>query len=669
MQFLQLSVRAKILALPTLAGISALVALGTAVYFGHRTQNDLALMERGYYAALDQSRAAEADLTAIQRGLQDAVAASDSSALAGTDSLASRLRGRLLEAKANPVAKADAQDRLVALADVYYTTARPASQRMIASAAGDTTVSQDSVMASVQAMTQALNALRDSLSAHTRTAEAQVREAFATTRAHQAQTTPALSAILLSGVALLIVITWVLVRGIMVALRGMARAATGIARGDVEQTVSLRSRDELGALAEAFRGMIAYVKDIAGAADALAQGDLTASVAPRSEQDVLAHSMTRVAGTLRGATGEIQELIAAAQAGDLSRRGDASGYQGAYAQLVRGANEMLDALVAPQTEASDVLARVADNDLTARMTGAYRGDHAALQASLNQALDNIVAALGDVASASGRVASSAARIGTSSESLAAGTTEQAASLEEMAASLTELAGQAQQSAQHGEEARTATATAREAAGAGRSGMTRLGAAMHRIEGSAVATAKIVKTIDEIAFQTNLLALNAAVEAARAGDAGRGFAVVAEEVRALALRSAEAARQTSALIEESVRNAREGVTLNGEATARFEQIAREIERANGMMSEIATASARQADGVAQITAGTEQLNRATQHNAASADEFASTATALTREARALRAALDAFQLDGQDEHAAYDTYEEDETEAFDTRFAR
>ncbi|MGZ8414708.1 MAG: HAMP domain-containing protein, partial [Gemmatirosa sp.] len=482
MQFLQLSVRAKILALPTLAGISALVALGTAVYFGHRTQNDLALMERGYYAALDQSRAAEADLTAIQRGLQDAVAASDSSALAGTDSLASRLRGRLLEAKANPVATADAQDRLVALADVYYTAARPASQRMIASAAGDTTVSQDSVMASVQAMTQALNALRDSLSAHTRTAEAQVREAFATTRAHQAQTTPALSAILLSGVALLIVITWVLVRGIMVALRGMARAATGIARGDVEQTVSLRSRDELGALAEAFRGMIAYVKDIAGAADALAQGDLTASVAPRSEQDVLAHSMTRVAGTLRGATGEIQELIAAAQAGDLSPRGDASGYQGAYAQLVRGANEMLDALVAPQTEASDVLARVADNDLTARMTGAYRGDHAALQASLNQALDNIVAALGDVASASGRVASSAARIGTSSESLAAGTTEQAASLEEMAASLTELAGQAQQSAQHGEEARTATATAREAAGAGRSGMTRLGEAMHRIEG-------------------------------------------------------------------------------------------------------------------------------------------------------------------------------------------
>jgi methyl-accepting chemotaxis protein len=643
MRFPQLSIRAKILALPTLAGLSALVALGTAVYFGHRTQADLALMERGYYAALDQSRAAEADLTALQRGLQDAVAASDTSALAGTDSVASRLRSRLVGAKANPVAKADAQDRLALLAGAYYAAARPASQRMIAAAAGDTTVSQDSVMAGVQAMTQALNALRDSLASHTRTAEVQVREAFATTRAHQAQTTPALSAILLSGVALLVVITWVLVRGIMVALRGMARAATGIARGDVEQTVTHRSNDELGALAEAFRGTITYVRDIAGAADRLAQGDLSGSVTPRSETDVLAHSMARVAETLRGATGEIQSLITGAREGDLSHRGDAAAYQGAYAALVRGANDMLDAMTAPLGEASDVLARVADRDLTTRMTGTYRGGHAVLQASLNSALDNIVRALDDVASTAGRVADGASRISGASESLATGTIEQAASLEEVAASLAELGGQAQQSARHGQEARTLTSTAHDTADQGRGGMARLADAMGRIQTSAESTARIVKTIDEIAFQTNLLALNAAVEAARAGDAGRGFAVVAEEVRALALRSAEAARQTGELIEQSVGNAREGVALNAEAMARFDAIAREIAQASGAMEEIAAAGARQADGVAQITSATDQMNRATQHSAASADEFAETAVGLAREADALRGALGAFRL--------------------------
>jgi methyl-accepting chemotaxis protein len=174
-------------------------------------------------------------------------------------------------------------------------------------------------------------------------------------------------------------------------------------------------------------------------------------------------------------------------------------------------------------------------------------------------------------------------------------------------------------------------------------MQRLSEAMEKIKASSDSTAKIVKTIDEIAFQTNLLALNAAVEAARAGDAGKGFAVVAEEVRNLAMRSAEAAKNTANMIEESVRNAEGGVALNLEVLAKLQEINGQANKVGEMMAQISSGSEQQQSGIDQITTAMEQMNQLTQQNAASSEESASAAEELSGQAEELRTMVAQFKL--------------------------
>jgi methyl-accepting chemotaxis protein len=193
------------------------------------------------------------------------------------------------------------------------------------------------------------------------------------------------------------------------------------------------------------------------------------------------------------------------------------------------------------------------------------------------------------------------------------------------------------------EAKGVAEAARGSADKGMESMDRMSSAINRIKSSSDSTAKIVKTIDEIAFQTNLLALNAAVEAARAGDAGRGFAVVADEVRNLAMRSAEAAKNTANLIEDAVRNSENGVAINSEVLKNFQEIAEKTNKVTQVVAEIAAASEQQDEGISQVNRAVEQLNLLTQQNAANAEESASAAQEMSSQSEEMRSMVANFKL--------------------------
>lgn len=232
---------------------------------------------------------------------------------------------------------------------------------------------------------------------------------------------------------------------------------------------------------------------------------------------------------------------------------------------------------------------------------------------------------------SDQMASSASQVAASSQQMAEGASEQAASLEEVSASLQEVSSMTSQNADNAKQTDQVAGLAFNAAQKGVDAMERMTEAIGMIKHSADETARILRTIDEIAFQTNLLALNAAVEAARAGDAGKGFAVVAEEVRNLAKRSADAAQNTASLIDQAKANADNGVSVAEEAAGFLREIETNVGNVKELITQVANASDEQSTGINEITTAVDQLDSATQSNAANAEESAAASEELSGQA--------------------------------------
>ena len=287
--------------------------------------------------------------------------------------------------------------------------------------------------------------------------------------------------------------------------------------------------------------------------------------------------------------------------------------------------------------------RLKAGDLTARLETAFPSAYEGLRGDFNRAIAGLEAAMGEVVDGAGGLRAGAREISGAIEDLSARTERQAASLAETAVALGQVSASVKRTAEGANEANAAVIDSRAVADRSSQVVGRAAEAMSQIESSSAKVSQILGVIDEIAFQTNLLALNAGVEAARAGDAGRGFAVVAQEVRALAQRSAEAAKEIKGLISESSDHVRSGVTLVGEAGAALGDIVERVGLIGGLMEQIAQSSRQQAAGLAEVDLAVGQMDQVIQQNAAMAGQATAASRGLADDAVRLEAQVEHFQV--------------------------
>ncbi|HWA60663.1 MAG TPA: methyl-accepting chemotaxis protein [Caulobacteraceae bacterium] len=289
------------------------------------------------------------------------------------------------------------------------------------------------------------------------------------------------------------------------------------------------------------------------------------------------------------------------------------------------------------------LAQLEGGDLTFRLTERFPDAYAKLHSDFNAAMDKLQAVLRDIVGRADAIRSDAGQIASAADDLSRRTEHQAASLEETAAAMEEITATVRKSAEGAAATRTTVGRTRDEAERSGEVVGHTVAAMTGIETSSREIAQIIGVIDEIAFQTNLLALNAGVEAARAGEAGRGFAVVASEVRALAQRSADAAKEIKTLISSSGGQVERGVTLVSETGAALRSIADGVAQMSRLVEEIAASSQEQASGLAQVNRAVEEMDKVTQQNAAMVEQSTAAAASLNAEAEDLARLVGRFRV--------------------------
>ncbi|NEX23523.1 HAMP domain-containing protein [Thiorhodococcus mannitoliphagus] len=343
------------------------------------------------------------------------------------------------------------------------------------------------------------------------------------------------------------------------------------------------------------------------------------------------------------AEAELDALLDAVALGDFSRRLTVEGKTGFFRDLAEGMNKLTEIVARAIEDVSVVLRALARADLTQRIDRRYKGRFAELKDDSNATVERLEDLVEQIRGTTDAIHTAAREIAAGNADLSERTEAQASSLEETASSMEELSATVKQNAQNAKSASTFAETANTKAVAGGGLVQQVVTTMSGIEESSHKIADIIAVIDSIAFQTNILALNAAVEAARAGEQGRGFAVVANEVRTLAQRSSQAAREIKSLIEDSVKRVESGSVLVSQAGSTMEDILGSFQQVVGLVSEIAASSREQEAGISQVAQAVTEMDEMTQRNAALVEEAAAAAESLEEQTRDLSQTVSVFRL--------------------------
>ncbi len=413
-------------------------------------------------------------------------------------------------------------------------------------------------------------------------------------------------------------------------------------RGHLSARLNIDRGDEIGVMAKT---LDKFAEDLQvmfiGTLNRISDGELGMEVPSVDDKDELGAGLKKTIVSLKAVVDAMRKISEGDLSMKIEQKNDKDEVSGALIKTVKSLRTLII------DDGGRVLQAAANKDLSQRLTYTYEGDFNKMKDNINTVVQSLDDALKQVAEAVVQVSSASAQISGESRGLAEGSSDQSSAIEEVSASLEEISSMTKQNADNSNQAKVLAAETRLAADEGDTAMKRMAEAIYEIKASADNTAKIIKTIDDIAFQTNLLALNAAVEAARAGEAGKGFAVVAEEVRNLALLSADAAKNTANMIEESLEKADGGVKITQEVAKSLTKIVECAGKAGDIIAEIAVASKEQSSGIEQVNIAVVQMSHVTQRNAAVSEQCASASRELSEQAAVLSDMVREFKLSAVD----------------------
>ena len=392
----------------------------------------------------------------------------------------------------------------------------------------------------------------------------------------------------------------------------------------------------------------AFVKPLkmaAGTIDSIGKGNIPPKITEHysGEFEKLKMNLNACIDAINRLVSDARMLVSSCIDGNLDTRASIEMHQGNYADIILGINQTMDAIINPMKESQDVLKKMANGNLNVEIKGNYKGDHAIIKNAINNTLDSLNKIMHQVSIVTANVADASTQLEKANQSLSVNIQGQTAAVEAISSGLYQTESQIKLNANNSKTANQLASETNNAAIRGKEEMEHMSKAMNEISDSSQNISKIIKVIDEIAFQTNILALNAAVEAARAGQHGKGFAVVAQEVRNLAARSAQAAKETAEIIEGSKKKVFEGVSIAERTSGALEQIVTNVVKVRDLVSEISTASNEQSLGIVQVNDSMSSICTVTESINAQCEETASFAVELKSQAKALKDHLSIFSL--------------------------